>query len=107
MGVIQAPFAAHVTLTGVGAPASSTRFSGVLRVAPAPLFQWVWATTPALSPGPTGVALLPLNLIPIEAGGGPEGTIWIAFTGARRVPVTGRVGVAVKVKPDPRTVNFR
>jgi hypothetical protein len=35
------------------------------------------------------------------AAGGPNGTIWIPFTGARALPFEAKPGVAVSVNPVP------
>src|SRR3954471_11202148 len=96
IGVIHAAFAVQVTLAWVTTPLSSRSVSGVPRVALAALFQFVIGTTPALSVDPMGTALLPSNFTPIAPlplATGPVGTTWIPFTGARRVPVAGKVGV--------------
>jgi hypothetical protein len=47
IGVVHAPFAVQVTVALVGSPVSSTSASGVVRAAPAALFQFDFATTPA------------------------------------------------------------
>src|SRR6185369_331652 len=55
IGVVHTPLAVQVTLAPLAAPVSSTSASGVLRVAPAALFQFAFATTPALSAAPIAV----------------------------------------------------
>src|SRR4029079_10695419 len=108
MGVIQPLFAVQVTLAVVCAPASSMSASGNVLTAPAALFQFAAGTTPALSAASIRTVFVPMNLIPIvdgATGGVAAGTIWMPFTGARRVAVVAAVGVAVKVKPVAEMVN--
>ena len=62
--VFHALFAVDVTVAPVAAPVSSFRASGVVRVAPVALFQFVVATTPALSATPIATAL-PTKSMPI------------------------------------------
>src|ERR1044072_8190070 len=89
IGVTQLPFAAHVTVAPVDVPVSSTSGSGVVRAAPAALFQFGVATTPADSVEAIAVPL-PTKSIPnpwsTAVGGGAVGTIWMALIGGRRVP---------------------
>ena len=53
----------QVTVVPVAAPVSSISASGVLRVAPVALFQFAFATTPALSAAPIDAPSLPTKLM--------------------------------------------
>src|SRR2546425_1089945 len=73
IGVIHALSDVHVTVAVVAAPVSSFSASGVLRLAPVALFQFVFATTPALSLAPIEVPL-PTKLTPMTPGAAARGT---------------------------------
>src|SRR3990170_2184284 len=106
IGRAHPPFAVHVSDAVVAAPVALTSARGVERTAPAALFQFVWGTAPALSPGAILDVLLPLKSMPIggrsgSGGATGAGTICSPFTGARLVPPSGAVGAATSVKPVP------
>jgi hypothetical protein len=93
-----------VTLAVVDVPASSTSGRGVLRAAPAALFQCVLATTPALSVAAISAVLVPRKLMPMAEG--IAGTIWMPFTGARTFVFVLVPGLAVTVNALPTILNF-
>jgi len=95
-----------VTVAELGAPMLSTSGSGVVRVAPAALFQFDCVATPAVSAGSIAVALVPTKSIATGRRGVAAGTIWTPLIGARRVSVAAGPGVALRVKLLPLTVNF-
>src|SRR5829696_5914390 len=97
IGVAQTPFAVQVTDAPETAPLASTSAIAVVRTAPTALFQFAWSTTPAVSLAAIGDGLLPVKSMPIA----PFGTICSPFTGARRVPVEGSVGAAVRENSVP------
>ena len=94
-----------VTRPLVAAPAPSTSVSAVVRLEPVAVFQWDCSTTPAFSSDAIVAELVPTKSIPIGCASALDatGTIWMPFTGARRVAVAAAAGAAVNVNPSAVT----